>query len=150
MNKKEYDKAYAQSHKEEIKEYQKAYQIRNRKHLLEQAKIWRQNHPEQSNAQKRRYTVKTKADALTHYGNGKLACVTCGESRIDCLSIDHIDGKGAEHRRTMPKGTRIYIWLKRNNYPEGFQTLCMNCQFIKRGEESQGWRIHCSTIDNKS
>ena len=26
---------------------------------------------------------------------------------------------------------KFYAWLKRNNYPSGFQILCMNCQWGK-------------------
>ena len=71
-----------------------------------------------------------KIRVLTHYGGGKLACVQCGFSDIRALSIDHIDNSGAQHRKTY--GRNLYWWLEKNNYPDGFQTLCMNCQFIKR------------------
>lgn len=73
-----------------------------------------------------------KSSILAHYGNGKLACVKCGFSDIRALSIDHIDGKGVEHRKSLRRGgVPFYKWLVDNGYPEGYQTLCMNCQFIK-------------------
>lgn len=72
-----------------------------------------------------------KIKVLTHYGNGKCTCVICGFDDLRALSIDHIDGGGGEHRRKMGYST-IYRWLVVNDYPEGYQTLCMNCQFIKR------------------
>ena len=79
--------------------------------------------------------VQVKTEILTHYGNGRLACVTCGESRLACLSIDHIDGGGVGHRKGLDKygryGYKFYIWLKRQGLPKGYQTLCMNCQFVK-------------------
>jgi hypothetical protein len=58
---------------------------------------------------------------------------------IRALSVDHLDGKGSEHRKT-EKIKDFYWWLKRNNYPEGFQVLCMNCQTIKKviGKEFRG------------
>ncbi len=75
---------------------------------------------------------KRKRIVLTHYGNGKCACVNCGFDDLRALSIDHIDGHGAEHRRRNNiKGVEFYKWLIKNNYPEGYQTLCMNCQWIK-------------------
>lgn len=40
-------------------------------------------------------SVKIKTDVLTYYGGGKLACGVCGENRIACLSIDHMNGDGA-------------------------------------------------------
>ena len=33
--------------------------------------------------------------------------------------------------------TGFYLWLKRNNFPEGFQTLCMNCQWLKKEENRE-------------
>ena len=34
----------------------------------------------------------------------------------------------------------LYNWLIKNNFPSGFQTLCMNCQFIKREENRECYR----------
>lgn len=72
-----------------------------------------------------------KIKVLTHYGHGKCTCIICGFDDIRALSIDHIQGGGNEHRRKLTY-SNIYKWLVENDYPEGFQTLCMNCQFIKR------------------
>lgn len=76
---------------------------------------------------------KTKVEVLTRYGDGELACVCCGEEHLDCLTIDHVNGNGAEHRRVIGVigGTRFYYWLKREGYPEGYQTLCFNDQMKK-------------------
>lgn len=52
-----------------------------------------------------------------------------------CLSIDHIKGGGNKHLKLI-KGN-LYNWLIKNNFPTGFQTLCMNCQFIKRYENNE-------------
>ena len=72
--------------------------------------------------------LKTKLQVLTHYGKGKLACVLCGFNNIWALSIDHINGGGHQDIH----GTLLYRRLVKENFPEGFQTLCMNCQWIKR------------------
>jgi len=61
----------------------------------------------------------------------------CGFADIRALSIDHIDGGGNKHRRFLGfglfgAGQKFYSWLKKEGYPEGYQTLCMNCQWIKR------------------
>ena len=78
-----------------------------------------------------------KVEVLSFYGNGKCACVRCGFSDIRALSIDHINNDGGNHRRQLGKaGTSFYKWLKDNNFPDGFQTLCMNCQFIKTQESN--------------
>ena len=85
-----------------------------------------------------RYRRRIKTEVLTHYGNGTLACVKCGFNDIRALSIDHINGGGNRQKRELNiTGTEMYRWLKKNNYPDGFQTLCHNCQWIKRDENHE-------------
>lgn len=74
-----------------------------------------------------------KKEVFAHYGG---RCVFCMESDLRHLTIDHIDGNGAEHRREMQPGGRfcgdtIYSWLKRNDWPTGYQILCWNCNTAK-------------------
>jgi len=78
-----------------------------------------------------------KEAVLARYSCGEVAvCVKCGFSDIRALSIDHVNGGGTKHRRELKGGygRMMYVWLRRNGYPSGYQTLCMNCQFIKRFE----------------
>ena len=49
---------------------------------------------------------------------------------MDVLTIDHIKGGGTKHRKKI-KGEKITVWLKKNNFPKGFQTLCFNCNWKK-------------------
>lgn len=72
-----------------------------------------------------------KSSVLSHYGNGRCACVNCDFDDLRALSIDHISDNGAEHRKQLNRSS-IYEWLVSNDFPDGYQTLCMNCQFIKR------------------
>jgi hypothetical protein len=58
---------------------------------------------------------------------------------IKALSIDHINGGGGKHRKES-NITHFYNWLKKNNYPTGFQTLCLNCQFIKRYDAKEQYK----------
>jgi hypothetical protein len=62
------------------------------------------------------------------YGGARCAC--CGDTHLAFLSIDHINGDGALHRKTVP-GPLLYPWLRRNNFPPGFQVLCRNCNWAK-------------------
>ncbi len=68
---------------------------------------------------------------LTYYGNGKLACVWCGFTDIRALSIDHINGGGSKHRQVISNRWSC-DYLRSEGFPMGYQTLCMNCQFIKK------------------
>ena len=72
---------------------------------------------------------KLKAEVINHYSNGLNCCACCKESDIRFLSIDHINNNGAEHRKSMRKS--ICRWLRRNNYPIGYQVLCFNCNLGK-------------------
>jgi len=103
------------------------------KNRNEYARKWRAGHREQVKYWHRERRLKTKLTVLTHYGGGRCACVICGESRLACLSIDHINGDGYEHRKEIgSSGRSIYEWLLVRNFPKGYQTLCMNDQWVKR------------------
>ncbi len=80
--------------------------------------------------EKRKEDRGLRVEIIRVYG-GQCAC--CMESRIEFLCIDHINGNGAEHRRNETGGTGVntYRWLRKNNYPEGFQILCWNCNSAK-------------------
>jgi Zn ribbon nucleic-acid-binding protein len=95
------------------------------------------------------YEHNLKIDSLTHYGNGQCACVKCGYSNDLALSIDHINSDGAEHRANKYVGSHFYRWLKTHNYPTGYQTLCMNCQFIKRHTNKEVWNQSPKPTDDR-
>jgi hypothetical protein len=76
-----------------------------------------------------RYSV-IKNEVFNAYGG--YVCVCCGELEKAFLSIDHINNDGAEHRKNMSSGSNTYRWLRDNNFPNGFQVLCMNCQWGKK------------------
>lgn len=82
-----------------------------------------------------------RIEVLTHYGNGKLACVHCGFNDIRALSIDHIAGGGKQHERER-RSTQLAQWLRKRGFPLGYQTLCMNCQFIKKLENKEQTKQH--------
>jgi len=62
---------------------------------------------------------------MAAYGGSVCAC--CGETDIRFLTIDHVDGDGAQHRKLIGGGGNTYKWLRQNGYPSGFQVLCYNC-----------------------
>ena len=71
---------------------------------------------------------------LKFYGGEIPHCNCCGEKELKFLSIDHVEGGGSKHRRSMGikgKGGNIYFWLIRNDFPQGFQVLCHNCNMAK-------------------
>jgi hypothetical protein len=80
--------------------------------------------------------AKRKLEVLTHYSpNHILKCSweKCLISDIDMLSLDHMNNNGAEDRRKNAGGSgdALYRQVKREGFPEGFQTLCFNHQMKK-------------------
>ena len=109
---------------------------RNRTKANEYQKKWRKKNLEKVRGKKRvwekEYRKKLRLDILNAYSNNDPKCACCGESNLGFLTIDHIDDNGAEHRRSISKSGRrcgwgLNQWLRRNNYPKGFQILCFNC-----------------------
>ena len=72
--------------------------------------------------------LEIKEQVLTYYGGGKLTCVLCEFSDVRALSIDHIASNGHQDEH----GYSLYRKLVKEQFPKGYQTLCMNCQWIKR------------------
>jgi hypothetical protein len=126
------------------------YQEKWRKNHPDYQKKWLLEHPGYkegknknniSKAREQRTAIDniTKYTVFKHYGNGKCACIKCGFDNIKALSLDHINNDGAKIRREQTKlykrglvGKALYRKLYLAGYPEGYQTLCMNCQFLKR------------------
>jgi len=117
----------------------------------EYAKQWRKDNKEKFKASQKAAYYQTRLEALRHYSGLQIPeCKCCHESMFEFLTIDHINGDGAAHRREIGMaqgdpaqvqrqgqkvtmgGNGFVYWLKKNNWPEGFQVLCMNCNMAKR------------------
>lgn len=72
--------------------------------------------------------ISLRYEVLNHYSKGTPCCVCCGEDQYEFLSLDHIEGGGNQHRQEVP---HVYRWLKRNEFPIGYQVLCHNCNLAK-------------------
>jgi hypothetical protein len=62
---------------------------------------------------------------------GGYICKCCGETEPSFMTIDHINGGGHAHVKMIGGYGNLYAWLKRNNFPNGFQVLCFNCNHGK-------------------
>lgn len=104
-------------------EYQAAYRAKNRERL-------RQYHRD------RKFNL--KLTVLDRYGK---VCVQCGFDDHRALQIDHVNDNGAEERKSLGgqnfSGWRFYEWLIKNGLPDGYQTLCANCNNIKQWERNR-------------
>lgn len=148
MTKKEYARKWLTAHLDKVKEYRQTYYKKNKERILNHSKIYQKEHPEISRRATAARYLRLKNEVLTHYGNGKLACVRCGFNNMGALSIDHLDGGGHQFRveNKLTSTYDFYGWLKKKGYPKGYQTLCMNCQFIKRVENRENYIGHIQHI----
>jgi hypothetical protein len=133
VNRKPYYREYYLSHREGILLHGKEY---DRSHREQRRLSDRLRYPVDRDKRLARYklsALKIKVLVMTHYGKGKAVCLNCGENRLVCLSIDHINGDGSVQRKAnkFQCGNKFYRWLIKAGYPDGYQTLCMNCQFVK-------------------
>ena len=117
-NKADYDKWYAD------------WYAKNReKKIAQVGENQKRNGKERRSAYDRKYHARQRKEVLEHYGN---KCECCEETEPMFLTIDHINGGGTKHSK---KVGYLSSWLVRNNYPEGFRLLCINCNF---GRERNG------------
>lgn len=85
-----------------------------------------------------------KEIVFQYYTNNDIKCQQCGETDIDCLTVDHIKGGGCKHIRDN-KISNLYQWIIANNYPNDFQILCWNCQSIKRLMNKESQKENCKS-----
>ena len=117
-------KDYYQRSKEDIKIARRRAYWRDPNKWREQARRYYWQNREDRLAKRRAYGRQIKLDALAAYGG---SCVCCGETTEQFLTIDHIDGCTKEQRKREGLGTSFYLHLKKNGWPDGYQTLCFNC-----------------------
>ena len=86
----------------------------------------RRRDPSKRKAEQQRYQEKAKLDLLAAYG---AECACCGESRYEFLTLDHIGGDGAGHKRRerVSGGFALYARLRKQGFPSGYRILCWNC-----------------------
>ncbi len=112
------------------------YGYRCKKCDVEQSTRWSRENREKSRAHNKKTRETRKLKVLTYYSKytfPKCSCIGCNVTEIPFLSIDHIEN-GAAHKKTLTgqSNAHLYGWLVKNNFPNGFQVLCMNCNLAKR------------------
>jgi len=99
-----------------------------RKSKRENMRKYRADNPDKHRAQSRAAKKKLKEAVLDVYGR---TCSACGFSDVRALTLDHVLNNGAEERASV--GERgVYRRALKPEFRLEYQTLCMNCQFIKR------------------
>lgn len=127
--------------RDEIAAYQKAYRERDIEASREQSRRWKEANRERHRASSRAYgaahrdaiSAKRKAarramkqSVLDAYGG---TCACCGEATFEFLTLDHVNGDGAAHRKVHGPGRsdKVYAELIGAGFPAGYRVLCFNC-----------------------
>jgi hypothetical protein len=133
---------YAKNREKAI-EWNKKWRLKNLQRASETGKAWYVKNRENYSKQGKALRQKRKFEVLLHYsplGSKTPKCAHCGTEDLRVLSLDHVNGGGVvEAKRSHRLGSVFYGYLRKNNYPKNppLQTLCMNCQFIKRVENNE-------------
>jgi hypothetical protein len=89
---------------------------------------WRKNNPEKRRAHVGpEYRAKVKAKVFARYGS---VCACCGTTEKAFLTLGHVDGKGAAHRKSLGNSSGgIAVWLDviKRGFPDDFRIECYNC-----------------------
>lgn len=103
----------------------------NKERARQIKKIWLGKNPERRKLHQKKGNLKArirnKMLVINHYSNGTNKCICCNEKCLVFLTIDHINNDGKESRKKNGNGTHYYHYLIKNNYPDGYQVLCFNC-----------------------
>jgi hypothetical protein len=118
--------------------YQKWYEKnkeKNREYKRENMRRYRSENPEKYRKQSRDAKKRLKESVFDIYGR---ICKRCGFTDIRALTLDHIKNNGNKERKEIGERGVYYRSLDSKFHSE-YQTLCMNCQFIKRYEHDGDW-----------
>lgn len=119
------------------KEYMREYRLKNKDRLRQQTAEWKIKNSARAKELNKNERLRLKLDVLSHYSIlDTPICSQCGFSDVRALHLDHINNDGAASRRANTgsrtiAGTTYYRWVRKNDYPEGYQVLCANCNYIK-------------------
>lgn len=136
MATKEWHREWRRKNPEKSKLYQARYKERHPGAASAATEKWRKKNPVRHLDTVKRYQKRVRDAVFAAYGE---VCVCCGETAREFLSIDHINGDGAAHRRELAKGRKggsgsinLYVFLKKSGFPkDNFRILCMNCNWSR-------------------
>jgi len=135
--KRKYYREWAKNNRDKCNKYQRKWRERNPGKSAEYNRRWREKNPGSAKDKKQRQLSidrayrgamkrwSLKMETIRAYGG---ECECCGDTQPEFLTLDHINGGGRAHREEVGRGSKdLYLWLKRNNYPDIIRVLCYNC-----------------------
>jgi len=83
----------------------------------------------------KKYFKKAKMKVFHYYSGHPAKCARCGFKDVRALQLDHIAGGGVKHIKKIKMNH--YAWVIKNKFPNNYQILCANCNWIKRFENNE-------------
>lgn len=113
------NKKHRLEHPEIHRQYSRNYYVKNKLKVLNKTSKYQAEHPEMAKEANRNFVARIRFKILTHYGDSPPRCDCCGETALEFLTIDHINGGGTKQRRIQFKNNSkmFYTWLIKNNFP---------------------------------
>ena len=128
-------------------EYNKKYKTKNAEKIKAQRLAHFKKNKESINQKAVEKTKQVKLEVMKHYSqvlsNSTIPCCNCcGENHLVFLTIDHIEGwknldePDLSHRSGNKRlvGKELYRHIRNNDFPDGYQVLCRNCNSAKSDE----------------
>ena len=145
-----YQKNWRRNNSNKTQRYHQTYLSKPgiREKVRARTRKYNREHPEKirQNNQKpeaKRYRIQyhrdKRIDCLKIYSkkvsnSSEPICSSCGLKDVRFLQIDHINGVTANDGRG---ASNLVGYLRRNNYPGGYQVLCGNCNWLKEFEDKK-------------
>jgi hypothetical protein len=139
--------AWLKAHPGKQNEYSRKSQRKRRADPAKKAQMqaWQRNH-----------YAGLRQEMLDNYGR-RCACPGCPETTERMLTLEHLDGSGADHRRAVGGGGRggtsqaVLADLKRRGWPkEGYAVLCYNCNCSTYVEKRSGNAYVCPHVTEQA
>ena len=122
--------------REEKLEYQRDYQRKRMKDPIEKEKHYQRVRKYLKNKPHKQTATANRIKILDILGR---VCVVCGFTDIRALQIDHIDSDGLQQIKEIGSMAKMYKFYVDNpdKIKIKLQTLCANCNWIKRYENKE-------------
>ena len=140
--KREADRRYREAHREQHRETDRRYRAAHAEEINSQISEKRKSgeyKPSPSGSKPeytRNYRARIRHQIIEALG---AKCLRCGFDDWRALQVDHVNGGGAKHRRTVISLSRYYkdILASVQAHDGTYQLLCANCNQIKRYEDGE-------------
>ena len=125
---------WQQDNRNRLLKWRKDYYQKNRAKQIAAASKWNKDHPVRFKEITTTRYQKLRDEAMAAYGGQICACCSQYENEPWFLCLDHVDNDQTKYEKELGRphvGLFLVTWLKKNNYPEGFQVLCHCCNQAK-------------------